>query len=136
MTWSGPDVDVRSLAPEPFDAFDVVLAALPGAAPPRPLELARRRISMLLAGAADALPAVGPLDASVVDSLSRWPTSPLFDATDRAVLEVTEQFVIDVAGTSDELRGRCFGPLGALAFPVVQAVYTFDHGLRMRAGLR
>ena len=129
-------VDVRSLAPEPFEAFDLVLAALPGAAPPRLLELARRRISMLLAGVEDSLPGIGDLDPSVDESLSRWPTSPLFDATDRAVLEITEQFVIDVAGTSEELRRRCVGELGDLAFPVVQAVYTFDHGLRVRAALR
>ena len=129
-------VDVRALAPSAFDAFDLVLGAVASAGPTRLLELARRRISMLLAGAGDAVTQVGSLDPSVIDSLSSWPTSPLFDADDRAALELTEQFVIDVAGTSDDLRQRCFGQLGDEAFPFVQAVYVFDHGLRMRAALR
>ena len=129
-------VDVRALAPSAFDAFDVVLGTVGRAGPTRLLELARRRIAMLLAGASDALPPVGPLDATLIDSLSSWPTSPSFDADDRAVLEVSEQFVIDVAGTGDELRRRCFGRLGDAAFPLVQAIYVFDQGLRMRAALR
>ena len=129
-------VDVRALAPSAFDAFDVVLGTVASAGPTRLLELARRRIAMLLAGAGDAVASVGPLDRSVIDSLSSWPTSPYFDADDRAVLEVTEQFVIDVAGTGDELRRRCFGQLGDRAFPLVQAIYVFDQGLRMRAALR
>ena len=129
-------VDVRALAPSAFDAFDVVLGAVVSAGPTRLLELARRRIAMLLAGAGDAVASVGPLEQSVIDSLSSWPTSPRFDADDRAVLELTEQFVIDVAGTGDELRGRCFGQLGDQAFPLVQAIYVFDQGVRMRAALR
>ncbi len=129
-------IDVRDLAPAAFDAYDRVVGALEAVAPTRLLELSRRRISMLLAGAQDGLAPLGPLDPAVVDSLSSWPTSPLFDATDRAVLELTEQFVIDVAGTREELRRRCFGRLGELSFPVVQAVYVFDQGLRMRAALR
>ncbi len=129
-------VDVRALAPSAFDAFDVVLGAVASAGPTRLLELARRRISMLLAAEGDAVTSVGSLDQSVIDSLSAWPTSPHFDADDRATLELTEQFVIDVAGTSDDLRRRCFGQLGDRAFPLVQAIYVVDQGLRMRAALR
>ncbi len=129
-------IDVRDLAPAAFESYDRVLGTLGGTVPTRLLELSRRRISMLLAGERDSLAALGPIDPAVVDSLSSWPTSPLFDATDRAVLELTEQFVIDVAGTREELRRRCFGRLGELALPVAQAVYVLDQGLRMRAALR
>lgn len=136
MSDTSDGIDVRELAPEPFATFDVVLAALAGASPARPLELARRRIAGLLTGDSDALPPLVALDPADLDALSVWPTSLRFDAVDRAVLEVTEQLVIDVASTTDDLRRRCFGELGDLAFPTVQAVYVFDHGLRVRSALR
>ena len=53
---------VRALAPEPFDAFEVLMATLPGSAPARPLELARRRIAVLLDGEADSLGPIVELD--------------------------------------------------------------------------
>lgn len=127
---------VRALAPEPFDAFDRVLTAFPGTAPLRPLELARRRVAVLLGGDLDSIPqivGIGPLD---VDALVVWPTSLQFDAIDRAVVELAEQFVIDVASTTDDQRRRCFGALGDRAFETVQAVYVLDHGLRVRAAVR
>lgn len=127
---------LRELAPEPFAAFDLVLVALPGAAPARPVELSRRRISMLLDGARDALPVVETLPVDHLQTLSSWPTSLHYDAVDRAVLELTEQFVIDVSAISDDQRHRCLGDLGDQAFAVVQSVYVLDHGLRVRAALR
>jgi alkylhydroperoxidase family enzyme len=127
---------LRELAPEPFDAFDAVLAALPSAAPRRPAELSRRRIAMLLDGAQDAVPPLDVLPVDHLESLSSWPTSLHYDAVDRAVLELTEQFVIDVRGITEDQRTRCLGDLGDLAFGVVQSVYVMDHGLRVRAALR
>ncbi len=139
-TSAGP-TDVRALTPEAFDAFDVVLASVVDAGPARLLELARRRIAMLLASERDAVAIAVPDEATVLDettgtSLSSWPTSAAFDDRDRAVLELAEQFVIDVAGTGDDRRHRCLGTLGDAAFPLVQAIYVFDQGLRMRAALR
>lgn len=128
--------ELRRLAPEPFEAFDAVVSSLPGAAPRRPVELSRQRIAMLLDGARDALAPVGQLPAEHLESLSSWPMSLHFDAVDRATLELTEQFVIDVRQITDEQRSRCLGDLGDLAFGVVQSVYVMDHGLRVRAALR
>lgn len=127
---------VRALAPEPFDAFEMLAATLPGGAPARPLELARRRIAVLLDGEADALEPIAELDPKDTDALASWPTSLRYDTVDRAVLELSEQFVVDVAATSEEQRKRCLGDLGDRAFAAVEAVYVLDHGLRIRAALR
>ncbi len=127
---------IRALAPEPFDAFEQLAALLPGSAPARPLELARRRMAMMLDGANDALGAITELDVGDVDAIASWPTSLRYDVVDRAVLELAEQFVVDVAATSDDQRRRCLGDLGDRAFDVVQSVYVLDHGLRVRAALR
>ena len=129
-------VELRELAPDAFGAFDDVLVALPGAAPRRPAELSRRRIAMLLRGAQDALPPIDTLPVDHLQTLSSWSTSLHYDAVDRAVLELTEQFVIDVSSITDEQRRRCLGDLGDQAFGVVQSVYVLDHGLRVRAALR
>lgn len=127
---------VRALAPEPFDAFEVLMATLPGSAPARPLELARRRIAVLLDGEADSLGPIVELDPRDADALATWPTSLRYDTVDRAVLELSEQFVVDVAATSVEQRKRCLGDLGDRAFAAVEALYVLDHGLRVRAALR
>lgn len=127
---------VRALAPEPFDAFDAVVARLRMSGPTRSLELSRRRIGTLLDGEVDALPILHDLPADHIESLSNWPTSLHFDAVERATLELAEQFVLDVAGVSDDQRQRCLGDLGDQAFVTVQGIYVLDHGLRIRAALR
>ena len=35
------------------------------------------------------------------DAIAQWPTSPLFNEVERAVLRFTEQYVIDAQGVSD-----------------------------------
>lgn len=128
---------LRSLAAEAFDSFDVVLLARHGATDGVSLELARRRISTLLCDdGIDALPQLLELPDEQIDSLADWPTSPHFDANERATLELTEQFVIDVASTSGDQRTRCLGALGDQAFATVQSIYVLDQGLRVRAALR
>jgi alkylhydroperoxidase family enzyme len=137
MGWTtGDPVALRALAPEPFEAFDVVLAAMSDSAPARLGELARRRIAMLLGGERDALAPLAELADGDLVHLSNWPTSLQFDAADRAVLELTEQFVVDVSSITDDQRTRCLGDLGDHAFVAVQTVYVLDHGLRVRAAVR
>jgi alkylhydroperoxidase family enzyme len=64
--------------------------------------------------------------------LPRWPTSPEFHDDERACLGFTEQFVIDVAGVDDRLRGElasAVGPTGVLDFVV--ALFVLDYGRRV-----
>ena len=127
MSWStGDPVELRAFAPEAFDAFDLVLVSLPAAVPARLGELSRRRITMLLDGQRDALPALDELSDDEVQCLSVWPTSLHYDTVDRATLELTEQFVIDVSATTADQRTRCLGDLGDVAFGVVQGIYVMD----------
>jgi alkylhydroperoxidase family enzyme len=65
------------------------------------------------------------------EALTRWPTDPVFDRTERAVLALTEQFIIDVSGVSDEQRaalGECLPPEQIGAF--VMGLYVCDYDLR------
>ncbi len=127
---------VRALAPEPFDAFvrrggataDERSDPFARVVTPSHRHPARRRGRR---PADPPRPAGGPHR-----SLSSWPTSLHFDAVERATLELAEQFVLDVAGVSDDQRQRCLGDLGDQAFVTVQGIYVLDHGLRIRAALR
>lgn len=130
-----PAARLRALAPEAFTAFDVVLASVPGDASPRRMELARRHVAVLLRDHGDSLPALAELPASEGAEIAPGPDSQV-PGPDRAVLELTDQFVLDVAAVTDEQRDRWFAELSTDAFPVVQCVYVLDHGLRMRAALR
>lgn len=117
------------------DVIDVVLAAQPevaehlleahrqawAATDPRLLELARLRVAMLLGNEAELsvrTPHAG-VDEATIAELGRWPTSPLFDATDRAVLDFVEQWVIDVASVTDAQAAAvsdALGPEGLATF--------------------
>jgi hypothetical protein len=56
------------------------------------------------------------------------PTTP----RDRAVANFVDQFVIDVSGIDDTLRGPLFEQLGDDALGFVQALYVIDLGIRRR----
>ncbi|TML15490.1 MAG: carboxymuconolactone decarboxylase family protein [Actinobacteria bacterium] len=56
------------------------------------------------------------------------PTTP----RDRAVADFVDQFVIDVSGIDDTLRGPLFEQLGDDAMGFVQALYVIDLGIRRR----
>ena len=63
---------------------------------------------------------------------ARAATSP----RERAVGDFVDQFVIDVSGIGDSLRGPLFEQLGADALGFVQALYVIDLGIRRREVLR
>lgn len=88
-------------------------AAAPGAVDSRLLSLCSARIATLLGGPADD---AFPLDEDVRNQLPDWPTSDAFDATDRACLAFTEQFVIDVASLDDATANAVVDQLGAEGF--------------------
>ncbi len=107
----------------------------------RRVELARLRIAMLL-GNRQALATRSPaaieagLSEEAIAALPRWPSSDLFDETDRACLALAEQFVIDVSGVSDRdvqpvLDG--LGPQGLYGF--VQSLWVSDMTQRLEMAL-
>jgi alkylhydroperoxidase family enzyme len=125
------------------DVLDLVLADLPDVR--QQLELAhdeacatvaadllepcRARIAMLL-GCRDELEG---LDADALAALAGWPTSDRFDERQRACLALTEQFVIDVASTDDELVAAVrdhLGDVGLLDF--VSALLVVEQRQRLR----
>jgi alkylhydroperoxidase family enzyme len=61
------------------------------------------------------------------DAIAEWPTSPLFNATERALLRFTEQYVIDAQGVSDT---DAAGVTSVLTGPEIAAftvaIGTFD----------
>jgi alkylhydroperoxidase family enzyme len=99
---------------------------------PAVLELCRIRIAMLLGSPADqrlrAVPAVeAGLTETRVAALTAWPTSPLFSDGDRACLGLTEQFVIDVQGITDEQVAAVTHYLGEQqCFVLVNALWSME----------
>ena len=79
---------------------------------PALVALARERVAALLL--------LGPTPSQ--------PTTP----RERAVANFVDQFVIDVSGIDDTLRGPLFEQLGDDALGFVQALYVIDLGIRRR----
>jgi alkylhydroperoxidase family enzyme len=79
---------------------------------PRLVALVRERVAALLL--------LGPSPSE--------PTMP----RERAVANFVDQFVIDVSGIDDTLRGPLFEQLGADAMGFAQALYVIDLGIRRR----
>lgn len=128
-------------APQAASALDEARDLAATVADPRRAELARLRIAMLL-GHDRALTARSPaaveagLSEDTVGALANWPSSDLFDDTDRACLGLAEQFVIDVSGVTDRdvqpvLEG--LGPQGLYGF--VQSLWVSDMTQRLELAL-
>jgi alkylhydroperoxidase family enzyme len=96
------------------------------------LELARLRIATLLGNDAELAPRTAAareagLTDSKIDAIAAWPTSPLFDARERACLSLTEQFVMDANGVTDEQVAAVTEHLGAEGcYSFVQAVSVLE----------
>src|ERR1700722_6017521 len=94
-------------APDVAPLVSRLMAGLWGASDPEVLALVRVRIAQLLRNEAELerSPVGTPrLSPERLSALSLWPTSPLFSDVERACLGFTEQFIMDVAGVSEELR--------------------------------
>jgi alkylhydroperoxidase family enzyme len=96
------------------------------------LELARLRIATLLGANGElARRTAVARDAGVteakIDALPSWPSSPLFDARERACLALTEQFAMDASGVTDEQVADVTEHLGADGcYAFVQAVSVLE----------
>jgi alkylhydroperoxidase family enzyme len=114
MTWLDgvPEGDndwerLASLYPETFDALAATFAAAWEGTDPVLLELARLRIAKLLANHMEleqrsSRATEAGLPEEKVSDLAAWPTSPRFTSAERACLALTEQFVMDANGVTDE----------------------------------
>jgi alkylhydroperoxidase family enzyme len=113
----------QSHAPEAFDLFDRIEALAAGAVEPALLDPVRVAVAAALAHPEEA---------------ARTPVHLATETPDpRAAVCVrfAEQFVVDVAGIDDELRGALGETLGADTFVFTQAVYVVDVFQRGRIAL-
>jgi alkylhydroperoxidase family enzyme len=116
------DAPWREFAPAAFDCFDRAEALAAGTVDAALLDPVRVAVAATLAHPAE---------------LERTPVH-LVDAADpRATLcvEFAEQFVVDVSGVSDELRGALGAALGTDTAAFVQALYVVDVFQRGRMAL-
>ena len=109
---------------------------------PRILELCRVRTATLVGNdrvldqAMTPAAAAAGLAPELVTALPRWPNDPRFDRSTVACLTLTEQFVIDVHGVTDELVDEVRGHIGSdgvvtltTALAIWEMVNRFDNAL-------
>ena len=139
MTWLAglPDAAsdwerVGARRPDALRALSDLVVAAWEETDPVLLELARLRIATLLghdgeraqrsARARDA-----GLTEETVAALAAWPTSPRFDDRERACLALTEQFVVDANGVTDDQVAHVTAHLGGPGcFAFVEAVSVLE----------
>jgi len=129
--------DPRSVeAPEVATALALAAESVRHSVDPGLLELARRRVAMLLGNVAElsARP-WGELVPQQGAELDAWPTSTAFDERERAALALAEQFTIDVTGVLAGPLGSSATVLGAEIGPFVQGLYLLDVGQRVDLAL-
>ena len=119
---SGVHTALEHLAGESFAAINPVLH-----------ELVRLRIAALVGNATESArrtPGIA-LNEEKIAALPLWPKSPLYSAAERAVLEFTEQYYINVAGMTDEMVGELVKHYdSSTIFALVHAIYTIDGAQR------
>jgi alkylhydroperoxidase family enzyme len=121
--------------PDIAEALDAAHRASWAAVDRRLLELCRVRVAQLLGcdEEADARTPGVAVTADELASVSTWPTSPCFDATDRAVLAWCEQFVIDVASMDDATVAPVRDQLGdAGLIDLTNALLVIEQRQRLR----
>ena len=136
-----PDLAERlaRIAPEVHEVITNMHGEVWSALDPELLELCRLRIATLQ-GDDEELGRSAPgaaVAAEKAGAIASWPDSPLFDERERACLAFTEQFVGDVAGTSqDDVDGLLthLSPQEVQAF--VTALLALDQHQRLALGLR
>ena len=104
------------------------------------LELVRVRVAQLTGNPGAARVRCSLAGAGVeakLGALPDYPGSPLFSAPEREVVAFAEQFVIDVGGTTEEVRAELagrFGADGARALVTAIFVVEFTQRLQVIAG--
>jgi alkylhydroperoxidase family enzyme len=125
-------------APDVASLYAALDEAAWSAVDPVVLELCRLRIATLLGcefeqqRRTETAVSAG-LDEAKIAELAAWPTSERFGPRDRACLAFCEQFVIDVAGMSDELAVAVVDQLGPHASRnFVAALLVVEQRQRLR----
>ena len=100
------------------------------------LELVRVRVAQLIGNPAAARArcalAGGGAEAKLA-ALPDYPFSPLFSSTERDVVSLAEQFVIDVGGTTEDMRAELTGRFGADGGrELVTAIYVVEFTQRLQ----
>jgi len=118
-------------APEVLVALAIACESARAACDNTLLELARRRVAVLLNNEAELTAKPwGSISDLQIAELSSWPTSGAFDERQKAALALTEQFVVDVTGVLAGPLAAAAGALGAEVGPFVQGLYLLDVGQR------
>jgi alkylhydroperoxidase family enzyme len=116
------DAPWREHSPAAFDCFDRIEALAAGAVEPALLDPVRVAVASALAHP---------------EELARTPVGggDIDDPRVAVCVDFTEQFVVDVSGTTDDQRGALGTALGADTFTFVQALYVVDVFQRGRIAL-
>lgn len=126
--------ELLDLRPELAAEHRAVLDAIwSGPVPPRTLELCRLRTAMLLqdhVALAERSPQAHGLDDTVIGAIGSWLTDERFTEADRACLSLSEQYVIDVHGLTDDMVARvndAIGPDGVVTLTTALALWELSH---------
>jgi len=133
--WSVPRALSR-LRPEACGLLTALNERVWQVSAPALLELVRVRAAQLIGNPA-ALRVRWPCPDAVPESkvlaLPDYPYSPLFSSAERDVVSLAEQFVIDVGGTTGDMRAELTGRFGADgARELVTAIYVVEFTQRLQ----
>ena len=116
---------VERLRPGPWAAVEHAVTEAHAACPDGLLELCRARIRTLLGR---------PVESSdpKLNAVADYARSDLFSETERVALELTEQYVLDVGATPDELIADVRRQLGTEGtYALVMGLYAVDQRERL-----
>lgn len=134
-TWAAtPPRDPRAVhASDVHHHLVKLIGEIWGLADPELLELSRLRIAQLLGDQSEMVRrphgVPGPALAKL-DRLSSWPTTPRFSETERLLLSLTEQFVVDVSGIDPSSTHAVAASADSNAGGLVTALFLLDYGMR------
>jgi alkylhydroperoxidase family enzyme len=139
LTW-GLRAGLSRLRPEACGLLTALNERVWQAGDPVLLELVRVRVAQLIGNPAaarvrcsSAAAAGGAGLEAKLAALPDYPGSPLFSAAERDVVAFTEQFVIDVGGTTEDMRAELAGRFGADgARALVTAIYVVEFTQRLQ----
>ena len=135
QVWALPGA-LAGLRPEACDLLTALNEQVWRAGDPVLLELVRVRVAQLIGNPAAARArcalAGGGVGAKLA-ALPDYPYSPLFSSAERDVVSLAEQFVIDVGGTTEDMRAELTGRFGADGGrELVTAIYVVEFTQRLQ----